>query len=488
MPKTATAVLWLAAALAEASLAQLGVALGLGLLGSPLFPSGVPPLLGLGVGYLLGSLSGRQLQRRESRRNRLLQAVAGLVAALVAGVALHRLAAGSLSGVAGSPVTVLGVVSVWYCWWQGSLAGARGITFSDMSHGFPLRSGIILAGLLAAALAGGIVPPTAPGLFYRQVATFFAAGLAALILVRNQEVRERLTGRTGPADVLTTLLTLAALGAVALGLVADVLLSSHRDLLLTWLGVRPLLALLARLLEPLILAAAWAMAPLIDLIRAWMRAALLQRNPLPLLEPGAPEELPPLEPAQPAPWLEDAVEGLVVLAALGALLLVLLRVQARRRPAPSEPQEVRESLGAWSGLRADLRAALAALWRSLLGRLRRRQSTAGVVLPAPAGPDGEPPAVQDIRAAFRRLQVIGRQLGRPRQPSQTPSAYSRWLAGALPDAGAALGRLTGLYNRVRYGPAGTGSGSLPPAEVTDALLALAEVEAAARSRQGLTDS
>jgi hypothetical protein len=161
---------------------------------------------------------------------------------------------------------------------------------------------------------------------------------------------------------------------------------------------------------------------------------------------------PPVPPTQtssaPIPtWVSVTVLVVVVIVVLLAAIYLLRRLTRLRRaarPADEAVTEERESVFSWGHLGAQLLAAL----RRFRRRFRRRRPT---VVPVVA-PVAVPMDPRTVRAAYRRVLGASRAAGRGRRRSETPRELrARLGTDLMPDADVALGRLTALYDEVRYG-------------------------------------
>jgi hypothetical protein len=157
----------------------------------------------------------------------------------------------------------------------------------------------------------------------------------------------------------------------------------------------------------------------------------------------------------------------VVLAALVLLVRAVRPMRLSRRPEQITRERVeRDSVFSWRHL-------LAQLW-ALLGRPFRRRKppvqASGILVATDVSPVVD---VSEVRQQYRRFLVATNSIGVGRQASETTHDFEQRLGAEVlpPPETVALGRLTRLYDRSRYGGEdGTGEEILLATRGADSLI------------------
>ncbi len=159
-----------------------------------------------------------------------------------------------------------------------------------------------------------------------------------------------------------------------------------------------------------------------------------------------------LQIGRPGPALvwEILVVVLAVVLVSAFAVLVARNLLPRLRSIPSTgdapEEEERSSVFSWRHLASQLWGALLAAARRLRPRPRTSASTSHV--PEPAAPESDH---ESVRQAYLRVLVAARAAGHGRASAETArELQARVGTGLDPDPGAALARLTDLYDRARY--------------------------------------
>lgn len=352
------------------------------------------------------------------------------------------------------PAFIMGLL----VWRRGAGIGRTGLEYYDVERIFYF--GLVILGVFAAGTAFGrrvpeVAATASAALGYLLL--FFATSLVALPLARLRSIRRQT--QAGPPAVTVGrdwygLIAGAVIAVLGLAVLTAVLLR---------LDLAAALAVVGRLIEPLIWAVLYVIAvPISFMLGAFVWA--LQR----LLHPHAGQQ--PLRPLAPLPWLLGGPhQGPVALspgaaAALrwgvaSVIVLIILLWLSRalfrydRLAASPAAEETHESVWSW----AELKASLAAWLRRRPGRPAGRR----------AGPDFGSGAAAIVRRAYAEFLGLAAAHGTVRDRSQTPAEFAGRLAAAWPGAAQDARRLTAVYNRVRYGSAQPAHSDL--AAVSDAL-------------------
>jgi hypothetical protein len=392
----------------------------------------------------------------------------------VAGAAfVYWLTHRALGEASGSSFTFLAAVAVvpaaWFTWGWGAEAAASGTDYYTVYDRFKLRVALLLGGSFLLVIVAPI--RTAVGLLlYWNVILFFVTSLLLLFSARQYQMRteQRRIGDEQGSGGEEPALTWAVLALVAVSLLAAHLLSVSRlteALVVLFQTAGPLLDwfwdVLLLLLYPYIYLAMWLLNLLFRLLKQQAMEPEEEE-----ITGGLAEEV-EVE-SEMVPDREESIWPRVIAAAIGAAILLwwMWRLRTHRRQGlQQESDEIRESLGFWQQLKADLAALLGHLFSG-----RREGAGEG----AEALPDDG-----SARALFRRLQRWGAGLGRPRRPQETPLQYEAALLDRQAAPPETIGLLTSLYNRTRYGKAAP-----PDPELREGRKAIALLESVGTQEQG----
>jgi hypothetical protein len=335
------------------------------------------------------------------------------------------------------PLPVAGAVIAALLWWRGVVLGGREFSYVEIDRLF--RGGIgwsVLFVILFAiyhdsrAFALAAYAPL-------YLLAFFSLSLLALAVSRLVDLWSQTHADERQALAMNRHWLLLLAGVVGLILLAAMLVS----------GVMPgdLRPVLARVLAPLapVLEAVFTVVFWVALVVARIIIGLIHliarggRRPVVPEPRGDPlaDLLRDLQQVRVDPGVVSGARwGMVLLAvALLCLLIAIAIVRARRRERKPGEDE-RESVWSTRAALAGLGAALRSLWR-------RRGAVMGVA---------EDAEVAAIRAMYRDLLRIGREMGVPRRDSETPYEYRPRLSGQLQAVPDAIAELTEAYVRVRY--------------------------------------
>ncbi|MFN8483559.1 MAG: DUF4129 domain-containing protein [Anaerolineae bacterium] len=320
---------------------------------------------------------------------------------------------------------VLLTLGLFILWWRGVDAVRDGFGMGVTSLRFRLGVVILFWTVIFAAF-----------IHFDLIAiifVFFATALVAMALARVEDVSRSLGGVVTPFNRTWALILAAAVTAVMLIGVIAVLVFTP-DTIRTILGwLAPLwlvlsfvfiaiIALAARILEPLILFLIEALRPVAE------RMFRFTPNQLQAPQNQEPVVLERLVP----PVILDSAKWLALIAAVVfALWLLTLWARQRRQTAGEGVPELRESVWSAEAFADDARGLL----DRLLGRFRRHRP--GI-------------ATDSVRHIYASLQVLAADRGAPRPPDDTPYEYLPRLQGLLPDAAADLSLLTDAYVDAHY--------------------------------------
>jgi len=327
----------------------------------------------------------------------------------------------------------MGALLATLLWWRGIVLGEREFTHFEVERGF--RRGVawtvvfIIFFVIYGDARGFSATGSAPG----YLLGFFSIGLFLLAVTRLLAIWQESQADQGQALAANRhwlLLLVGVVGVILSGaaFISGVLNVSFRPVMLQWL--RPLAPVVEVIFLALFaVALVIAKAIIFVLSRVPWRPGALEppetlRQPLSVLL----RDLPPRV-VSSARW------GVVLLVVAVLIVLIAVAVVRARRKARKADEDERESV--WDA--KSVLAGLGSAWRSLWGR----------ATPA-RGP--EMPEVSSIRAIYRELLRIGRALGIPRRPAETPYEYRPRLSGALPQTTGEIAQLTDAYVRVRYSP------------------------------------
>ncbi len=316
-------------------------------------------------------------------------------------------------------------VGLFILWWRNVDIVREGFSMGSTSLRFRLGVVALFWTVIFAAFVHMNLTPI--------IFVFFAAALVAMALARVEDVSRSLGGVVTPFNRTWALILAASVTAVMLvGAIAVAIFTP--DTLRTMLGwLAPLwlvlsfiliaiIALLARLLEPLIMLLVDALRPVAEnLFRFQPQQAQAPQDQTPIdLE----RYVPPII-LDSAKWL--ALVGVVVLA----LWLLTVWARQRRQATLEGVPELRESVWSAEAFADDARGLL----DRLLGRFRRHRPSI---------------ATDSVRHIYASLQVLAAERGSPRPPDDTPYEYLPRLQALLPDAAADLALLTDAYVDAHY--------------------------------------
>ena len=320
---------------------------------------------------------------------------------------------------------VILTVGLFILWWRGVDAVRDGFSMGSTSLRF--RLGVVAlfwAVIFAAFVHLNLTPP---------IFVFFAAALVAMALARVEDVSRSLGGVVTPFNRTWALILALAVTAVMLvGAIAVAVFTPDTiRMILGWLAplwlvlsfiLIALVALLARLLEPLIMFLVDALRPAAE--RLFRFAPQNLQNPQDQTPVDLERFVPPVI-LDSAKWL--ALVGVVILA----LWLLTVWARQRRQVSLEGVPELRESVWSAEAFADDARGLL----DRLLGRFRRHRPSI---------------ATDSVRHIYASLQVLAAERGSPRPPDDTPYEYLPRLQTLLPDAAADLALLTDAYVDAHY--------------------------------------
>jgi len=151
--------------------------------------------------------------------------------------------------------------------------------------------------------------------------------------------------------------------------------------------------------------------------------------------------MPGEEAGELSPLATSIIKWVVIAIVIAVVIFLLAKAisRYRARHAREDFDEVRESLFSWSGLGDDLKEFF-----SSFGRRRKP-------VKVPTYRFEEDEERLDIREIYRHMQWEAGRSGIPRRRHETAEEYARRIKDFVPDSATPLGRLTGMYENVRYG-------------------------------------
>lgn len=431
--------IWVLNGLTEVAAAIPWMLFSYSALGVKIWPQALPGIWLLLLVYAAASLweAGDRSAEGKANTRRVVATVVGLI--LAYGLAYLHLPTAMRSGLLQPNMAWAIIPAAGYLWYQGIMSVAQGVDYSRLYTRYPWQIGGVLAALFLLVISGGAKDQRVAVLLYWSVVLLFVAGLAALLVAREEALRAgqarlgeaRQGGGRLHAAVKWLILALMGLTFAAARIMSVDRMAQGADTVSDLMGqfyqwvmsvilliVSRWVTLLAMVIEPFI---------------RWILSRMGPPRPQePQGEIGFGEETPPeLIPTDDLlPYLQAAL--IIAAIALVAWLVYKLSVKPRKRGGPEE--EEKESLGFWTSLMDDLKG---------LGQTRPRAPRTAV--------ETEQLSPRDPRMLYRRLQAWGAATLRPRQGSETPAAYGRELGARQPEHGPAVDTVTALYNQARYG-------------------------------------
>lgn len=330
----------------------------------------------------------------------------------------------------GRDLTIFFLVA--FLWWRGISLTSRRVEIHDI--GLRLRVGGLL---LAPAVIGTSVLYGTPVTIF--ILLFFLSGLLAIALTRAEQIAREEGERNYPIQprwllviFFTTLLTVVAAAAIALGLSGESVIIWLDPL---WEAARFAITIIVSTFTYLLFLLLSPLEWLLGFISIRFNLPELNIDENPLLNfgeqalnaDGAARDL-----SQSGGlalfWLNRLVLLLIVAGVVLLLYLALSRFLSKRQLAPTSEEMAsgpRSGEGARSGWAARLRRRFN-IWQ------RRR-------------------AAASIRRIYKQMAEMAAASGYARGPSETPYEYLSALAEVWPDGKAETNLITGAYVRVRYG-------------------------------------
>ncbi len=271
--------------------------------------------------------------------------------------------------------------------------------------------------------------------------------MIALGLARIEEVSQSRLGIRSPFNVTWMgILTGSALVVSALSLLAARLFSLRNIAALTN-RLRPVLALLAKIASPLLMAMAWLLElVLTSLIRFFGRAFGDEGQELSPLN-GIAEQLQEFqqaaEPVQGAFWfiLQLLKWGILILFFVTVLAILAFSISRVKRSRQGGRSVERESVWETESAARGVRDALESRWRRLRDELQARLDRLR----------GEEYSLVSIRQIYASLVKLATASGLPRHEAETPYEYIARLHRAFPDSREEIQLITNAYVRAHYG-------------------------------------
>ncbi len=320
---------------------------------------------------------------------------------------------------------VILTIGLFILWWRGVDQVREGFSMGVTSLRF--RLGVVA--LFWTVILGAFVHLNLTPVIF----VFFTAALVAMALARVEDVSRSLGGIVTPFNRTWALILAASVTAVMLvGVVAVAIFTPDTiRMILGWLApiwfvlsflLIAIVAVLARLLEPLIMFLVNALRPVAEnMFRFQPQQFQAPQNQEPLdLERYVPPVI-----IDSVKWL--ALVGVIVLA----LWLLTVWARQRRQVAGEGVPDLRESVWSTQAFADDARGLL----DRFFGRFRRHHPSI---------------ATDSVRHIYASLQVLAAERGAGRPPDDTPYEYLPRLQTLLPEAAGDLALLTDAYVDAHY--------------------------------------
>jgi MFS family permease len=349
----------------------------------------------------------------------------------------------------GFPPAFLTLMAAAALWLRGVLDGNQRLRRDDVWSSFAAGFAAFALLLIAGQLDPGGLPPDAD----RWLIGLVASGLAALALasvdlahISSRRGEDRANVHLNRDWLVSVVLVVG--GVLVIGLALGALVTPATvgyilglvGWLLRWVGVVVGYVLLAILYVVFL-----ALTPLIE----WLQARMAEMEPREGMgTEGLQRTLEELtrQPALEMPPLAEETLRWLTLAGIGIVLLIIFALALRyfRNDADDDLDETRETV-----FSSDLlQEQLAALWNSLLQRLRRSPGAAGSRF---LSLDGEAESRAAIRALYQAVLDRATTAGYGRAPGQTPYEYKARLMEMVGGVGQAWTTITEIYVAARYG-------------------------------------
>ncbi len=194
----------------------------------------------------------------------------------------------------------------------------------------------------------------------------------------------------------------------------------------------------------------------------WLMSLLSRGDTRPPVQESLPPpqfpQIPESQPSAPAPWLEilkSAIFWAIFLGLVGYAFTQYIRQNQALMEKLRKIRLFNWLAGTWKWLQGILKGwneGLGAAVQAGLQRLRqRREITRATIARRFVNPRRLSPR-QQVMFFYLALVRRGGESGLPRQPSQTPAEYARFLQTRLPEADEDVGAITDSFVEARYTP------------------------------------
>jgi len=326
-----------------------------------------------------------------------------------------------------------------YLWWRGISLAQRKLDAASV--GFSFRVGIVaFLWLYLVAVFGSPANATPHFLAY------FFVGFVALGLARIESVSSTRKSIVSPFNASWLgILTGSTLVVCLLGLLATRLFSLQ-NIAAVLAQLHPLVLLVRTVARPLLLAMAWLLELILNLVMQVLGSAWASQDLIALgqyaEELRAFQQMPRAQPSGLLAMIFNIIQwGVVGSVAVGALCILAFSINRRWRTLQAgraaEHASVWEGQSAAGEVRNALDARLHKLRESLLAQLARLRATRY--------------SLTSIRRIYASLVRLATAAGCSRHRSETPYEYAAALHKTFPGSTAEIVLITDAYVRTHYG-------------------------------------
>jgi hypothetical protein len=332
-----------------------------------------------------------------------------------------------------------------YLWWRGIMLGQSTSYFRDIYRSFILGVVALVALIIfwqISAASGSIPTPGAD--IGMNVIAFFFFGLLAIAISHLYNMRRTMSKEeAGRISVWRWVpIILGVIGLMILIGFGVASLFSPEFIDTIGRGAQAVFGFFGKIFEYIMWPIIWIATGLVYVFKWFL--SLIAQNPQDQTQTTDNMTMPYTQDAgttEISPLVTSIIKWVVLAIIIAVVVFILARAisRYRARHAREDFDEVRESLFSWSGLRDDLKEFF-----SSFGRRRKP-------VKVPSHRFIEDKGRLDIREIYRHMQWEAGRSGIPRRQHETAEEYARRIKNIMPDSTKPLGKLTGMYENVRYG-------------------------------------